>query len=305
MIAVGLLLSILIGVSLGFFGGGGSILTVPLLVYVFGLEPKIAIASSLLIVGIASVSGTVQHARAGNVRAREAAVFGAASMFGAYGGGRASAFLDGGLLLLLFAAMMIITAAAMWNKDAEPRRSSETRASEGADHAPGRLVAQGLAVGAFTGLIGAGGGFLIVPALALWGGLPMPAAIGTSLLIIVLKSVTAFAGTLSHVRVDYTLVAAVSVAAIAGSFLGTALTARLAPSALRRAFAAFVMVMGALILVREAAEVARTVAPALPTTWPQVVFAVFMLALGILAGRSSKRADEEREELALTEGAGI
>lgn len=305
MFLIGLALSILIGVSLGFFGGGGSILTVPLLVYVFGLEPKPAIASSLLIVGIASISGTIQHARAGHVRPREAALFGVAGMAGAYAGGRASAFLDGGLLLLLFAAMMIITAAAMWNKDAEPHRAAPEPSAGGGLQAPGRLVAQGLAVGAFTGLIGAGGGFLIVPALALWAGLPMPAAIGTSLLIIVLKSATAFAGTLSHVRVDYTLVAAVSVAAIAGSFLGSALSARVAPADLRRAFAAFVMVMGTLILVREAAQVAATITPALPTTWPQVVFALIMLGVGILTGRSSKRAHEAREELALTEGAGI
>src|SRR3990172_3189507 len=106
MSAVGLALSVLVGVSLGFFGGGGSILTVPLLVYVFGLEPKQAIASSLLVVGAASVSGALQHWRAGNVALRTGLSFGAAGMVGAYLGGRASAWVDGTLLLLLFAAMM-------------------------------------------------------------------------------------------------------------------------------------------------------------------------------------------------------
>ena len=150
MFALGTVLSLLIGVSLGFFGGGGSILTVPLLVYVFGLETKAAIASSLLIVGMASISGALQHWRAGNLRPREGLVFGAAGMVGAYAGGRASAFLDGGLLLLLFAAMMLLTAGAMWRgrKDGMDPRSTEL-------WSPGRLVLQGVVVGAFTGLIGA------------------------------------------------------------------------------------------------------------------------------------------------------
>ena len=111
---LGLALSLLIGVSLGFFGGGGSILTVPLLVYVFGLDPKTAIASSLLVVGIASMSGALHHWRAGNVDLRTGLVFGAAGMTGAYVGGRVGAFIDGTLLLLLFASMMVLTAVAMW-----------------------------------------------------------------------------------------------------------------------------------------------------------------------------------------------
>ena len=104
MSVVGLLLAVLIGISLGFFGGGGSILTVPLLAYVFGLEPKVAIASSLLVVAVASLSGALQHARAGNLRLRTALVFGVAGMLGAYAGGRGAAFFDGSVLLMLFAA---------------------------------------------------------------------------------------------------------------------------------------------------------------------------------------------------------
>lgn len=300
MFALGIALSLLIGVSLGFFGGGGSILTVPLLVYVFGLDPKVAIASSLLIVGLASISGAVQHWRAGNVRPREGLLFGAAGMVGAYLGGRASAFLDGGLLLLLFAAMMLLTATAMWRGRKEaPEGSVDER------HSPGRLVAQGLAVGAFTGLVGAGGGFLIVPALALWAGLPMTAAVGTSLLIIVLKSASGFLGYLAHVQVDYALVAIVSGMAIVGSFVGSRLATLVEPASLRRAFAGFVMVMACFILIREGTLVAATLSPALPTTWPQVTFALVMLALGVLAGRSSKRAAAAHSELALTQGAGI
>jgi uncharacterized membrane protein YfcA len=297
---LGIALSILIGVSLGFFGGGGSILTVPLLVYVFGLAPKEAIASSLLIVGAASISGTLQHMRAGNVRMREGLLFGLAGMMGAYLGGRASAFLDGGFLLLLFAAMMLLTAAAMW-------RGRKKASDEGVDElrSPLRLGLQGLAVGGFTGLVGAGGGFLIVPALALWAGLPMSAAIGTSLLIIVLKSASGFLGYLSHVDVDYTLIAAVSATAIAGSFLGSRLSTLVEPDSLRRAFAGFVMVMACFILVREGTLVAATLDPALPKSWPQLVFALAMLSLGVLAGRNSKRAAESHAELTFSHGAGI
>ena len=219
MPGIGLPLAILIGVSLGFFGGGGSILTVPLLVYVFGLEPKEAIASSLLIVGVASLSAAIQHWRLGNVRPREGLPFGIAGMLGAYLGGRTSAFLNGGLLLLLFAAMMLLTSAAMWRG----KGASSASPIDEDLRTPLKLALQGFAVGTFTGLVGAGGGFLIVPALALWAGLPMTAAVGTSLLIIVLNSAAGFIGYLSHVEVQYGLVAAISVTAVLGSFLGSRL----------------------------------------------------------------------------------
>ncbi len=300
MLALGLALSILIGISLSFFGGGGSILTVPLLVYVLGLPPKEAIASSLLIVGIASSSGAVQHWRAGNVRPREAVLFGSAGIVGAFAGGRAGAFVDGGLLLLLFAAIMLLTSTAMWRgrKEVGEDRVYELRS-------PGKLVLQGLVVGGFTGLVGAGGGFLIVPALALWAGLPMTAAVGTSLLIIVLNTMSGFLGSLGHVEVDYALVAMVSGMAIGGSFIGSRLATLIEPASLRRAFAGFVMAMACLILVREGTLVVQTLSPALPSTWPQVSFAAAMLALGILAGRGSKRAAESHSALAFSQGAGI
>jgi len=282
MSPIGLGLSVLIGLSLGFFGGGGSILTVPLLVYVFGRDPKDAIASSLLIVAIASVSGAVQHWRVGNLRVRIALVFGVSGMVGAYAGGRAGALLDGGVLLLLFAAMMILTALAMWRGRRVPARRDDGRV------VLGKLVVQGLAVGSFTGLVGAGGGFLIVPALVLWAALPMPAAVGTSLLVIVLNCLAGFAGYASHVAVDYPLVAAVSACAVAGSLAGSRLTHVVDPATLRKAFAGFVVVMGTLILWREGSLVVRTAGAALPATLPQLVFALVMLAIGIFAGRVSR-----------------
>jgi len=290
-----------VGVSLGFFGGGGSILTVPLLVYVFGLDPKEAIASSLLIVAIASVSGAIQHARAGNLHLRIGLVFGAAGMTGAYLGGRAGAFVDGGVLILLFAAMMIITALAMWRG-----RASPSPVEGGGTGATVRLLAQGMAVGLFTGLVGAGGGFLVVPALVLWAGLPMSTAVGTSLFVIVLKSLAAFLGYASHVTVDYPLVAIVGGCGIVGSFAGTALGRVVAPERARKAFAAFVLAMASLILLREGALVISTASQALPATLPQIFFATLMLGVGIFAGRVSRASPgTDYSEVSYESGEGI
>jgi hypothetical protein len=297
---LGLLLSGLIGVSLGFFGGGGSILTVPLLVYVFGLAPKQAIASSLLIVAVASLSGAVQHARAGNLRLRTALDFGGAGMLGAYAGGRASAFVDGRILLLLFAAMMMLTAVGMWRGRRRPAGATANSVSRP------RLLLQGLAVGSFTGLVGAGGGFLIVPALVLFAGLPMGAAVGTSLLIIVANCVAGFSGYVTHVVVDLRLVAAVAGCAVVGSFAGSRLAQAVDPTLLRRSFAGFVLAMGALIMAREGVLVVETAGQALPATLPQLLFAALMLAVGVAAGRVSRGPSAEPTEREIfDEGAGI
>jgi hypothetical protein len=280
---LGLVASILIGISLGFFGGGGSILTVPLLVYVFDLPPKEAIASSLLVVAAASSVAAMQHARAGNLRPRVAAVFGVAGMAGAYAGARIAAFVDGGILLLLFAAVMALTAAAMWRG----RRSVPDDAVR-PEGSRSKLALQGLTVGLFTGLVGAGGGFLIVPALALWTGLTMKTAIGTSLLVIVLNCLAGFSGYAAHVEIQAGLVTGVAACAIAGSFAGSRLTRLMQPDSLRRAFAGFVLAMAAMILVREGQLLLATGAEALPRNLPQIVFALAMLAIGVIAGRASR-----------------
>ena len=244
-------LALLIGITLGLLGGGGSILAVPVLVYVLELEPKPAIATSLLVVALTSAVALLPHARAGNVRWRTGIVFGVAGMAGAFGGGQLARFLPGELLLTLFAAMMGVTAVAMWRgrSAAEPPPAADA-------HSTSKIVAEGLVVGLATGLVGAGGGFLVVPALVLLGGLPMASAVGTSLLVIGMKSVAGFLGYASHVTVDTRLALGFSAVAVAGSFLGARLVSVVHPDRLRRGFAIFVLVMAAFMLFRERAAFA-------------------------------------------------
>lgn len=244
----GALMALLIGVSLGLLGGGGSILTVPILLYVFHLPTREAIATSLLVVGTTSVAALVPHARAGRVQWRTGAIFGATSMIGAFIAGRLARHIPAAILLLAFGGMMVVTAIAMMRGKKAP---------EGSDAQPprplpvGKIVAEGLAVGAVTGLVGAGGGFLVVPALVLLGGLPMPIAVGTSLLVIAMKSFAGFAGYLSSVTVPWSIAGVVVAAAVAGSFVGARLVHMLPPEKLRKGFAWFVIVMAVFILGQE------------------------------------------------------
>ncbi|SCG64878.1 sulfite exporter TauE/SafE family protein [Micromonospora humi] len=238
--------AVLIGVSLGLLGGGGSILAVPLLVYVADLPTKEAIATSLLVVGATSAVGVLPHARAHRVRWRTGLVFGLAGMTGAYAGGRLAEFVPAGVLLTAFALMMLATAAAM----IRGRRPAEGRPAPRELPVP-RVILDGVVVGLVTGLVGAGGGFLVVPALALLGGLPMPVAVGTSLVVIAMKSFAGLAGYLSSVQIDWGLAGAVTAAAIVGSLLGGRLAGRIPEDLLRRAFGWFVVVMGVFVLARQ------------------------------------------------------
>ncbi|MGS2615822.1 sulfite exporter TauE/SafE family protein [Micromonospora sp. LZ34] len=239
-------LAVLIGISLGLLGGGGSILAVPLLVYVADLPAKEAIATSLLVVGVTSAVGVLPHARAGRIRWRTGLVFGVAGMAGAYAGGRLAAFVPAAVLLTGFALMMLATATAM----------IRGRRGTGGKPVPHelpvlRVVLDGVVVGLVTGLVGAGGGFLVVPALALLGGLPMPVAVGTSLVVIAMKSFAGLAGYLSSVSVNWGLAAAVTAAAVVGSLAGGRLVGRVPEVVLRKAFGWFVVVMGAFVLVQQ------------------------------------------------------
>jgi uncharacterized membrane protein YfcA len=235
-----------IGVSLGLLGGGGSILAVPLLVYVAGLPAKEAIATSLLVVGATSAVGVIPHARAGRVRWRTGLLFGVAGMTGAYAGGRAAAYVPAGVLLTGFALMMLATALAMIRgRPAGPDQQVPRELPVL------RVLLDGVVVGLVTGLVGAGGGFLVVPALTLLGGLPMPVAVGTSLLVIAMKSFAGLAGYLSSTHIDWALAAAVTVAAIAGSLAGGRLAGRIPADVLRKSFGWFVIAMGAFVLGRQ------------------------------------------------------
>lgn len=252
-IALTLVLAVVVGVTLGLLGGGGSILMVPVLVYVTGLDTKEAIATSLLVVGVTSTTGALSHARAGRVRWRIGAVFGAAGMIGAYAGGRVSELVPGSILLSAFAVMMAITAVAMLRV----RRAVNPGAVR--DELPaGRVILHGAVVGLVTGLVGAGGGFVVVPALALLGGLPMPVAVGTSLVVITMNSAAGLAGYLSSVSIDWPLAAALTLAAVAGSLLGGLLAGRVDPDRLRRSFGWFVLAMAAFVGLQEAPVSWRT-----------------------------------------------
>ena len=241
-------LALPVGIALGLLGGGGSILTVPLLVYVLGVETKSAIATSLFVVGVTAIAALVLHARAKNVRWRTGLIFGTSAMMGAYLAGRVAEQIPGVVLLVAFGVMMLVTAVAMLRK-----RSVAPAAS---DAVPARLpifkvLLEGLVVGGVTGLVGAGGGFLVVPALVLLGGLPMHVAVGTSLVVLALKSFAGFAGYLGHASIDWPLAIVISLAAVVGSLVGAAWSARVPQRMLRRGFALFVLVMGAAMLAGE------------------------------------------------------
>ena len=239
-----LVLAVLVGVSLGLLGGGGSILTVPLLVYVTGLEAKEAIATSLVVVGVTSAVGMLGHAREHRVRWRTGLLFGLAGLAGAFLGGLLGGRLPGTVLLVAFAAMMLVTAVAMLRgrREVTPRTG---------DVPVLHVVGEGLVVGVVTGLVGAGGGFLVVPALVLLGGLPMGVAVGTSLLVIAMKSFGGVAGYLGSVQPDWVLVAGVTVAAVLGGLVGGRLVGRVPEDGLRRGFGWFVLVMGVVVLGQE------------------------------------------------------
>ena len=241
-----LLLSVLIGVSLGLLGGGGSILTVPILTYVAGMNPKEAIAASLFVVGATSAVSAVTHARKKRVQWRTGLVFGAAGMAGAFGGGLLGGHIPGTILMIAFALMMAATSLAMIRG-----RKNPAGAPHQGDLPVPKVIIEGLVVGLVTGLVGAGGGFLVVPALALLGGLSMPVAVGTSLVVIAMKSFAGLGGYLTTVSLDWTLVGGVTAAAILGSFLGARLAGRIPEAALRKGFGFFVLAMGVFVLVQE------------------------------------------------------
>jgi uncharacterized protein len=247
ILALVLGLAVVVGISLGMLGGGGSILTVPLLVYIAGLDAKAAIAASLFVVGVTSVAGMLSHARHGRVKWRTGLIFGLAGMVGAYSAGLVGGHLPGNILLIAFAIMMVATSLAMLRG----RRTAPAHQSADGELPVKQIVLDGLVVGVATGLVGAGGGFLVVPALVLLGGLPMSVAVGTSLLVIAMKSFAGLTGYLSSVQLPWGLVLGVTAAAVVGSVIGGRLAGKVPEAQLRKAFGWFVLVMGGFVLVQQ------------------------------------------------------
>ncbi len=267
MVAV-VLLAVVVGISLGLLGGGGSILTVPLLVYVAQQDAKMAIATSLLVVGITSAAGAVSHARAGRVRWRTGLLFGVAGMAGSYGGGRIGSLVDGTWLLIAFAVVMAVTSVAML------RGGGGSTDAASREMSPPKVLGTGVVVGLITGLVGAGGGFVIVPALVLLGGLPMHAAVGTSLVVIAMNSTAGLLGYLSGVSINWPLAGAVTAAAVVGSVIGGRLASYVSQEHLRRGFGWFVAVMSVVVLAEELpGHVIGTVVGS-PVTWVVLAVAV-------------------------------
>lgn len=237
------ILAFIVGITLGLLGGGGSILTVPIFVYVLGFDPKVAIAMSLPVVGGASLVGAVRHWSLGHVSLRMALTFGVAAMAAAFGGARLARLIPGTVQLVLLGVVMASAALAML-RPLMPAADTETPRSLRLVE----LLGLGVLVGTMTGVVGVGGGFLIVPALVVLGGVPMTHAVGTSLLVIAMNTVTGFAGYHGTVDVPWGVVLRFGGAAAAGILVGAALTKRVDQRLLRRAFALLLFMVAAWIL---------------------------------------------------------
>ncbi len=257
----GYLASVLIGISLGLIGGGGSILTVPVLVYLFGLDAFLATEYSLFIVGISSVVGSVSYFKKGLVHLKTALVFGIPSII--------SIFLTRNyivplipdevvtvsnfvvtkdiLLLLIFAGLMILASYKMIQKTTD----CVTKASDLQKNSTLLAAGEGSVVGILTGLVGAGGGFMIIPALVNLLKTPMKAAIGTSLVIISLNSLIGFFSSMNTVKIDWKLLATISSIAIVGIIIGSQLSKKIDGKKLKPAFGWFILVMGIYIIIKE------------------------------------------------------
>ena len=248
MVLVGYALAALVGVSLGLMGGGGSILTVPIFVYVLGYDPKLAIAMSLPVIGITSLAGAAGHWKAGNVHLRTAFFFGVVAMVGAFAGARGARYLSGTMQLALLAVIMLVAAAMMFRSARRTAAEADTAVEHTRAMPVALLVPVAFTVGAITGLIGIGGGFLVVPSLVLLAHAPMKQAVGTSLLVIAMNSAAGFAGYLGQVTIPWAFVSGFTAIAVVGILVGTYGTRLVSQRMLKHAFALFLVVMGSFML---------------------------------------------------------
>jgi hypothetical protein len=249
----------MIGITLGLTGGGGSILTMPVLVYLFGISPVLAAAYSLFIVGASSLVGAAGKIRQQLVSYQSVLYFGLPSLLAVFATRKwlmpalPEVFFTwghftvtkGGSTLVLFSVLMIMAGIGMI------RNKETVVADETVRIHPLRIGVQGVATGLITGLVGAGGGFLIVPALVWMLRLPVKTAIGSSLLIIAINSLAGFAGDMMNYTIEWPLVLTVAGIAIAGIFIGNRLQGLIPPGHLKKGFGWFVLVMGIYIVIKE------------------------------------------------------
>ncbi|MBE8162671.1 MAG: sulfite exporter TauE/SafE family protein [Bdellovibrionaceae bacterium] len=251
MIIIGYLSAVLIGLFLGLLGGGGSIMTVPIFVYLIGFSPKTSIALSLAVVGAVSLVGVFKHWKLGHVNFKIVALFSPFAMSGTFLGARLSQKVSGSFQLILFATVMLIAAIFMLRKSKKTTETKEVKQKTNYSAKDISLIAlEGIAVGILTGLVGVGGGFLIVPALVLLTKLPMKEAIGSSLLIISLKSFAGFYGYLDQVTVDWGFLMLFIGIASVGIIIGTYLINFISQEQLKKSFAVFLIIMGVFILYK-------------------------------------------------------
>lgn len=259
--------SIIMGLTLGLIGGGGSILTVPILVYLFDVDPVLSTAYSLFVVGLTSAVGSVSHFKKGNVDLKTALIFGIPSIIAVYTVRKFAVpaipdvlFTVGEFVMtkalfvmVLFAILMVLASISMIRRPkAAANGNGNSATTDEKKYNYPLILGEGIIVGGITGLVGAGGGFLIIPALVLLAGLPMKQAVGTSLLIIALKSLLGFTGDLgSGLNIDYKFMLIFSAFAMVGILIGSYLTRFISNEKLKPAFGWFVLVMGIYILTKE------------------------------------------------------
>lgn len=246
MTILGYGLAIFVGLILGLLGGGGAILTVPVLHYVLGFPVKTAIPMSLIVVGLTSAFGVVHHARAGKVRWRNALGFGPPAIVGAVLGAELGLRVDAAVQTGVLAAVLLLAAFAMF-------RGSLVAASDVPPpprHWTPFITLTGAVVGLLTGFVGVGGGFLYVPALTALVGIPMKEAVGTSLVLIVLSCAAGFARYVGDVQLDWQAIGLFTALAFVGVAAGSRLTPYFSQQALKRVFAGLLLLIGLLVLVR-------------------------------------------------------
>ena len=236
---IAILLSLGVGVSLGVLGSGGSIVMLPVLVYVASVDPQAAVGMSLAIVGGTSAFGAVTHYRKGHFHLQAAAFFSISGMVGAFFGSKLTHFVPSNVLMLLFAALMTAVGIAMLRWSPESRGESKCH--------PIRCLAVGACVGVLTGFLGVGGGFLIVPALVLFAGIETDKAVGSSLAIIAFNSVSGLLGHFQQTRFDLQVTFTLLAAALVGMFLGGFIAGRIPENTLRKSFAWFVLAVAIVI----------------------------------------------------------